>query len=43
MFARWRNARLNTLRREELDARFPGLFDSVLSAVERTEPPLPST
>ena len=25
-------ARLNTLRREELDGRFPGLLDSVLAA-----------
>jgi hypothetical protein len=25
-------ARLNTLRREDLDARFPGLLDSVLRA-----------
>jgi len=25
-------ARLNTLRREDLDARFPGLLDSVLTA-----------
>jgi DNA-binding transcriptional ArsR family regulator len=28
-------ARLNTLRREDLDARFPGLLDTVLSACER--------
>lgn len=35
------NVRLNTLRREELDARFPGLLDSVLNAVERTEPAAP--
>jgi DNA-binding transcriptional ArsR family regulator len=27
-------ARLNTLRREDLDARFPGLLDSVLRSVE---------
>ena len=25
-------ARLNTLRREDLDARFPGLLDTILSA-----------
>ncbi|MEU3607030.1 helix-turn-helix domain-containing protein [Streptomyces sp. NPDC035033] len=35
------NSRVNTLRREELDARFPGLLDSVLGAVEQTEPALP--
>jgi DNA-binding transcriptional ArsR family regulator len=28
-------ARLNTLRREDLDARFPGLLDTVLRSVER--------
>jgi DNA-binding transcriptional ArsR family regulator len=27
-------ARLNTLRREDLDARFPGLLDTVLRSVE---------
>src|SRR5215208_435720 len=27
-------ARLNTLRREDLDARFPGLLDTVLRAVD---------
>jgi DNA-binding transcriptional ArsR family regulator len=27
-------ARLNTLRREDLDARFPGLLDSVLRSAE---------
>jgi DNA-binding transcriptional ArsR family regulator len=26
--------RLNTLRREDLDARFPGLLDTILSAAE---------
>jgi DNA-binding transcriptional ArsR family regulator len=26
-------ARLNTLRREDLDARFPGLLDTILSSV----------
>ncbi|MFF8711812.1 ArsR/SmtB family transcription factor [Streptomyces sp. NPDC015184] len=36
------NSRVNTLRREELDARFPGLLGSVLDAAERTEPALPS-
>ncbi|PZT71824.1 transcriptional regulator [Streptomyces sp. AC1-42W] len=36
------NSRLNTLRRAELDARFPGLLASVLDAVDRTEPPLPA-
>jgi DNA-binding transcriptional ArsR family regulator len=28
-------ARMNTLRREDLDARFPGLLDTVLQSVER--------
>jgi DNA-binding transcriptional ArsR family regulator len=28
-------ARLNTLRREDLDSRFPGLLETVLSAAER--------
>src|SRR3954465_3145274 len=28
-------ARLNTLRREDLDARFPGLLDTVLRSAER--------
>ena len=28
-------AKLNALRREDLDARFPGLLDSVLAAVDR--------
>ena len=28
-------ARMNTLRREDLDARFPGLLDTILSAVPR--------
>ncbi|MEW2127824.1 helix-turn-helix domain-containing protein [Streptomyces sp. NPDC007259] len=36
------NSRVNTLRREELDARFPGLLTSVLHAAERTEPALPA-
>jgi DNA-binding transcriptional ArsR family regulator len=27
-------ARLNTLRREDLDARFPGLLDTVLQSVD---------
>lgn len=36
------NSRVNTLRREDLDARFPGLLDAVLGAVERAEPALPS-
>jgi hypothetical protein len=26
--------RLNTLRREDLEARFPGLLDTILSATE---------
>jgi len=29
-------ARMNTLRREDLDARFPGLLDTVLRSVERS-------
>jgi hypothetical protein len=29
------NTRINSLRREELDARFPGLIDAVLRAVAR--------
>ncbi|MDI3424302.1 ArsR/SmtB family transcription factor [Streptomyces luteolus] len=36
------NARLNTLRRAELNARFPGLLDSVLQAVEESDPALAS-
>jgi DNA-binding transcriptional ArsR family regulator len=28
-------ARMNTLRREDLEARFPGLLDTVLRSVER--------
>ncbi|MEU5095626.1 helix-turn-helix domain-containing protein [Streptomyces sp. NPDC020996] len=35
------NSRVNTLRREELDARFPGLLDAVVYAVEQAEPALP--
>ena len=31
-------ARLNTLRRDDLDARFPGLLDAVLAAAEREVP-----
>jgi hypothetical protein len=27
-------ARLNTLRRDDLDARFPGLLDTVLRSVD---------
>jgi DNA-binding transcriptional ArsR family regulator len=30
-------ARLNTLRREDLDARFPGLLETVLSACEHRD------
>jgi hypothetical protein len=31
--------RYNTLRRDDLDARFPGLLDAVLSAADdRTQP-----
>jgi hypothetical protein len=29
-------ARLNTLRREDLDARFPGLLDAILDAGVRS-------
>jgi DNA-binding transcriptional ArsR family regulator len=29
-------SRLNSLRREDLDARFPGLLDAVLAAAPRT-------
>ncbi|WP_331738903.1 helix-turn-helix domain-containing protein (plasmid) [Streptomyces sp. NBC_00727] len=35
------NSRVNTLRHEDLDARFPGLLTAVLVAVERTEAALP--
>ena len=30
-------ARLNTLRREDLDARFPGLLDTILQSVPSQE------
>lgn len=30
-------ARLNTLRREDLEARFPGLLETVLSACEHSD------
>jgi DNA-binding transcriptional ArsR family regulator len=29
-------ARLNSLRRDDLDARFPGLLDAILAAAPRT-------
>ncbi len=37
-----RTARLNSLRREDLDARFPGLLDAVLAAVPAQAPPAPA-
>ena len=36
-------ARLNSLRRQDLDARFPGLLDSVLGAEARREAAVIST
>ncbi|GAB4363529.1 MAG: helix-turn-helix transcriptional regulator [Oricola sp.] len=35
-------SRLITLRREDLDARFPGLLDSILAAAAGPPPPVPN-